>query len=87
MGNRHALTLSAKANVLTLGTKPGTQTSSFGLLNDHEVTDHWKAEELHCTAAWCFLGLQAKNISTVSGQVSSLKLICPGQIVTDSNQI
>ena len=81
------MTLSAEANVVTLGTKLATQTSSFGLLNAHELTNHWKAEELHCTAAWCFFGLQAKNTSTVSGQVSSLKLICPGQVMTDSKQI
>lgn len=57
----------------------------IGLLNAHELTAHRKTEELHCTVAWCFLGLQAKNISTVSGQVSNLKFICPGPIIKDSD--
>ena len=75
---RYMYIVSAKANVITPGMKLATQTQSLGLLNAHELTtDHWKAEKLCCPVAWCFLGLQAENISTGSGQTSSLKLTCP----------
>lgn len=84
---RHTCIDSAKASVTTLGTKLSNSDISFRLLNAHELTRQKAAEELHCTANWYSLGLQAKTTSTVSGQISSPKLICPCQIITDSKKI
>lgn len=54
---------SATANVVTPGMKRVTDVVIW--VNECPWADHraWKAQQLHCPMASCFLGLQARNIS------------------------